>query len=74
MELLDKYKKLVSSDPGFRNAGPVRRVGLGDMGRAVKWMGGSGQYVWLKDLFRLVFGFHVEEAEMTQRKGVVVQA
>jgi hypothetical protein len=31
----------------------------------------SGRYSWLRDLYRLVFGFHVEEA--IGRKGVVIQ-
>ena len=72
LHLLENYKKLVASDPAFRNVGPPRRSGAADVGRAVLWMVRSGQYVWLKDLFRLVFGFHVEEAE--GRKGVTIQS
>lgn len=60
-QLLDQYKKLVASDPAFRSPGPSRRAGAKDVARAVRWMVGSGQYVWLKDLFRLVFGFWAEE-------------
>jgi len=62
--LLEAYRKLVSSDPGFRAIGPPRRASAADIGRAVQWMVKSGQYLWLKDLFRLVFGFYTEEAEM----------
>ncbi|KAI9872867.1 MAG: hypothetical protein M1830_001103 [Pleopsidium flavum] len=69
--LLDAYKKLVSSDPGFRVVGPPRRASAADVERAVQWMVKSGQYVWLRDLFRLVFGFHTEEAEL--RQNVTIQ-
>ena len=72
MNLLENYKKLVASDPAFRSVGPARRAGAADVGRAVLWMVRSGQYVWLKDLFRLVFGFHVEEAEV--RAKVMIQS
>ncbi|MCJ1300251.1 hypothetical protein MMC08_003046 [Hypocenomyce scalaris] len=71
-QLLDQYKKLVASDPAFRSPGPARRAGAADVGRAVLWMVRSGQYVWLKDLFRLVFGFWAEEAE--GRGAVVIQS
>ena len=71
MSLLEAYRKLVSSDPGFRAIGPPRRASAADVGRAVQWMVKSGQYLWLKDLFRLVFGFHNEEAEM--RPTVAIQ-
>jgi hypothetical protein len=46
--LLDAYKKLVSSDPGFRVIGPPRRASAADVGRAVQWMVTSGQYIWLR--------------------------
>lgn len=72
MYLLENYKKLVASDPGFRSPGPSRRAGAADVGRAVQWMVGSGQYLWLKDLFRLVFGFHVEEGAV--RSQVTIQS
>ena len=71
-QLLEKYKKLVASDPMFRSAGPPRRANATDVGRAVQWMVQSGQYVWLKDLFRLVLGFHLDDAPM--RQGVIIQA
>ena len=72
LHLLENYKKLVASDPAFRNAGPSRRASADGVARSVRWMVGSGQYVWLSDLFRLVFGFHVEEAE--GRGGVWIQS
>ncbi|CAF9911069.1 MAG: hypothetical protein ALECFALPRED_007068 [Alectoria fallacina] len=72
-QLLHDYKKAVASDPALRSPGPVRRARAVDVARSVRWMVGShGQYAWLKDLFRLVFGFHVEDAE--GRDGVVIQS
>lgn len=70
MHLLENYKKLVASDPGFRTPGPSRRASAADVSRAVQWMVGSGQYMWLKDLFRLVFGFHVEEGELRTKSTI----
>ena len=66
LQLLEKYKKLVATDPSFRSAGPARRASATDVGKAVQWMVRNGQYVWLKELFRFVLGFHVEEAPMRQ--------
>lgn len=72
--LLEQYKKLVGSDPGFRHAGPVRRASARDVSQSVRWMVSGGQYVWLKDLFRLVMGWYVEEGEDHDRAGVIVQS
>ncbi|KAL8839213.1 MAG: hypothetical protein Q9170_001819 [Blastenia crenularia] len=63
LQLLDHYKKLVASDPGFRSPGPSKAVQASEVAKAVKWMVGIGQYIWLADLFRLVFGFRVEDGE-----------
>ncbi|KAK5005160.1 hypothetical protein LTR16_006122, partial [Cryomyces antarcticus] len=61
--LLESYKKLVLADPTLRAAAnlPQRRVTAADVARAVKWMGRTGQYGWMRDLYRLVFGFLPEE-------------
>lgn len=72
VQLLENYKKLISTDPAFRSAGPPRRANAADVARAVTWMARSGQYGWLKDLFRWVFGFRVDEAE--RGRGVMVQS
>lgn len=73
MQLLESYKKLVANDPGLRTPGPARRARAVDVARSVKWMVRShSQYTWLKDLYRLVFGFHVEEGEA--REGEVIQS
>ena len=71
LQLLDKYKKLVASDTAFKQPGPARRAAASDIARAVRWMVGSGQYTWLEDLFRLIFGFRVQEGEM--RTDVYIQ-
>ncbi|KAL8902437.1 MAG: hypothetical protein Q9207_004711 [Kuettlingeria erythrocarpa] len=71
LQLLDHYKKLVASDPGFRSPGPANTARASDVAKAVKWMLGIGQYTWLADLFRLVFGFRVEDGE--RRPDVFIQ-
>lgn len=74
--LLANYKDLVLSDPTFRSAvtlpAPGKTATAADVSKSVGWMMKSGQYLWLKDLFRLVFGFHVEEAEKRKTTGIVV--
>lgn len=69
--LLRNYRKLVSFDPAFRNAGSQDRVSAIEVARACQAMVQSGQYSWLRDLYRLVFGFHMEEA--MGGKGVIIQ-
>ncbi|KAL8732982.1 MAG: hypothetical protein Q9166_002380 [cf. Caloplaca sp. 2 TL-2023] len=71
LQLLHNYKKLVASDAAFKQPGPARRAAASDIARAVRWMVGSGQYTWLQDLFRLVFGFRIEEGEV--RTDVFIQ-
>jgi hypothetical protein len=74
--LLASYKDLILSDPTFRSAvtlpPPGKRASAHDVAKSVGWMMGSGQYLWLKDLFRLVFGFHMEEAERRKTVGITV--
>ena len=72
LHLLDQYKKLVAADPSFKTAGPPRRAMAPDVARSVRWMTNTGEYIWLNDLFRWVFGFRVEEAAM--RPGVDIQS
>lgn len=72
--LLVSYKELVLSDPTFRSAvtlpAPGKTASALDVSRSVGWMMRSGQYLWLKDLFRLVFGFHLDEVE--KRKNMTI--
>ena len=69
-QLLESYKKLVASDPSFSNQviGPLRRARAADVARSVRWMvgGHAGRYAWLRDLYRLVFGFRIEEGEQSE--------
>jgi hypothetical protein len=73
VNLLENYKKAVLADAnGFREIGTPMRAGAMYVARAVAAMvQSSGQYGWLRDLYRLVFGFYLEEANA--RKGVAVQ-
>ena len=74
--LLTSYKDLVLSDPAFRSASnlppPGKRASAPDVAKSVGWMMRSGQYVWLQDLFRLVFGFHADEADKRKNVGITV--
>ncbi|KFY25010.1 hypothetical protein V493_04889 [Pseudogymnoascus sp. VKM F-4281 (FW-2241)] len=74
--LLASYKDLVLSDPTFRSAVTLpsqgKRANALDVSKSVGWMMKSGQYLWLKDLYRLVFGFQVEDAEKRKSLGIVV--
>lgn len=72
--LLAAYRNLVVSDPTFRSANALPGIGKKasavDVAKSVGWMMRSGQYTFLKDLFKLVFGFHLDEAE--KRKSVTI--
>ncbi|KAL4972693.1 hypothetical protein BDW66DRAFT_154466 [Aspergillus desertorum] len=61
ISLLKHYKALVAYEPAFQIIGPPIRASAMDIARAIRLMAQSGQYLWLYDLYRLVFGFHVEE-------------
>lgn len=69
--LLENYKKLVVLDPAFRAISPPARASALELARAVQAMIQSRQYTWLRDLYRLVFGFHPEEA--MGRRNVTIQ-
>ncbi|KAM7224355.1 hypothetical protein V8F06_000136 [Rhypophila decipiens] len=73
--LLQNYKNLVLADSAFRASAnlPVRgkRVHAVDIAKSVGWMmSRSSQYGFLRELYKLVFGFHLEEAE--SRKNVTI--
>lgn len=74
--LLTSFRNLVLSDPTFRSSRSLPEVGkkvnAADVAKSVSWMMKSGQYTFLKDLFRLVFGFHVEEAESRKNVSITV--
>lgn len=73
LSLLENYKKVIAGDPGFRNLGPSVRASAVDVAKAVQAMVQSGYFGWMRDLYRLVFGFYLEEALAGERRGVLVQ-
>lgn len=74
--LLTSYRNLVLSDPTFRSAHALPSVGKKasavDVAKSVGWMMRSGQYTFLRDLFKLVFGFHMDEAEKRKNVSITV--
>ena len=82
--LLQSYRNLVLSDSSFRQASSLpphgKRVSATDVAKSVAWMVHRSshdhrhghQYAFLRDLFKLVFGFHVEEAEARKNVSIAV--
>lgn len=75
--LLQSYKNLVVADSSFRQASSLpargRRVLATDVAKSVGWMAHrAAQYGFLRDLFKLVFGFHVDEAEARKNVSIAV--
>lgn len=73
--LLQNYKNLVLSDSAFRASAmlPARgkRINATEVAKSVVWMTmRSSQYAFLRELFKLVFGFQLEDAET--RKSVSI--
>lgn len=69
VSLLDHYRKTIANDSGFRSLGVVGtlgergRVNPVDLARAVAGMTSCVYgFGWLRDLYRHVFGYYVEEA------------
>ncbi|KAK3061151.1 hypothetical protein LTS18_006899, partial [Coniosporium uncinatum] len=73
LNLLSSYRRLVARDPALREqaALPSGRKTSTEVARAVQWMGRNEQFGWLRDLYRVVFGFAPEEAG--SRKNVWIQ-
>ncbi|RAH49512.1 uncharacterized protein BO95DRAFT_439440 [Aspergillus brunneoviolaceus CBS 621.78] len=71
ISLLKNYKRLVAFDPIFKGASFQARASAIDVAQAVRLVAQGGQYPWLLDLYRLVFGFHTDEA--INRKEIVLQ-
>ncbi|EME82854.1 uncharacterized protein MYCFIDRAFT_51447 [Pseudocercospora fijiensis CIRAD86] len=65
MKVLSFYKKLVTNDKSMLTVHTVagRRLSAAETAKAVRWLGSTGQWAWMRDLFRLVFGFGVDEAD-----------
>jgi hypothetical protein len=75
--LLQNYKNLVLADSAFRTSGALpargKRMTAIDVAKSVNWMTQhSGQYGFLRELFKLVFGFQLEEAESRKNVSIAV--
>lgn len=75
--LLQSYKNLVLADSSFRQASSLpsrgKRVLASDVSKSVTWMiHRSSQYSFLRELFKLVFGFYTEEAESRKNVSIAV--
>ena len=64
LKVLSYYRKLVVHDKSMLTAHslPTRRLGAAEVAKSVRWLGSSEQWAWMRDLFRIVFGFGVDEA------------
>lgn len=67
--VLENYRKAIANDSGFRNLGVAGTIGergrinAVEVARAVKGMISCVYgFGWLRDLYRYVFGYYVEEA------------
>ena len=73
VRLLNSYKKLVAADPSLQNLAPVtnKRFSTVEVAKAVRWLStGNEQWAWMRELYKLVNGYSVEEAE--KRGGMLV--
>ena len=64
LNVMDHYRRQVLTDTSFRPGStlPTGRKTAAELGRAVLWLSKNEQFSWLKELFRLVFGFGPEDA------------
>ena len=64
-KVFELYSKLVQGDKSMQTVSsmPSRRLGAYEVAKSVKWLGDSGQWAWMRDLYRIVFGFGIDEAE-----------
>lgn len=67
--MLENYRKAIANDSGFRNLGVAGTIGergrinAVEVARAVRGMTNCVYgFGWLRDLYRYVFGYYVEEA------------
>jgi len=76
--LLQNYKNLVLADSSFRKTASLpskgKRVNASDMAKSVGWMmlRSGQQYNFLRELFRLVFGFAVDDADNRKTVSIAV--
>ncbi|SPQ18047.1 7ec75428-c355-4b70-b921-2387dcc9c954 [Thermothielavioides terrestris] len=75
--LLQGYKNLVLNDTSFRPTSSLpprgKRFTAAEIAKSVGWMTlRSGQYGFLRDLFKLVFGVQPEEAETRKNISITI--
>lgn len=74
--LLASYRHLVLGDPTFRSESslpsPGSKASAADVSKSVQWMMRSGQYSFLKDLFKFVTGLQLEDAESRGKLTITV--
>ncbi|KAI0517199.1 hypothetical protein F5B22DRAFT_133418 [Xylaria bambusicola] len=75
--LLQNYKNLVVSDSAFRQASALpsrgKRISATDMAKSVTFMTHrSSQYSFLRDLFKIVYGHHLEEIDSRKNFAIAV--
>lgn len=59
------YKSLVMGDVSMETVHsiPSRRLGANEVAKSVRWLGNNEDWAWMRDLYRIVFGFGIDEAE-----------
>ena len=64
-KVFNYYKALVVGDKSMLtvNGMPGRRLGANEVAKSIKWLGNGEKWAWMRDLYRLVFGFGIDEAE-----------
>ena len=65
MKVLQFYKKLILNDKSMTTAHamPTRKLSTHEIAKSVRWLGTSEQWAWMRDLFRLVLGFGIDDAD-----------
>ncbi|KAH0269531.1 hypothetical protein KCU91_g8652, partial [Aureobasidium melanogenum] len=66
VRLLEHYKRLVIVDQSLRSVASLsgRSLTAVEVAKAVMWLSRNEEWVWLQDLYLIVFSFGVEEAEL----------
>ncbi|KAK6007201.1 hypothetical protein QM012_006209 [Aureobasidium pullulans] len=66
IRLLEHYKRLVTVDQSLRSVASLSGQSLTavEIAKAVMWLSRNEEWAWLKELFLIVSGFRVEEAEV----------
>ena len=64
-KVFNYYKNLVMGDSSLVSvhAIPSRRLGANEVAKSIRWLGNDENWAWVRDLYRIVFGFGIDEAE-----------